>query len=337
MTGRSREQPPAAPRQGATATARRPSAWMARLLARRSPPSRRVVLDQRRVFIAPSSTGLWFLLALSLMFLVALNYQNNMAFAVVFFLFSVFVTSILHTYGNLAGLVLEGMSGDPTYAGERAAFRVQLTRPGRRQRHRLVLGWPGQAPTVVSLTATDQTVAMLFHAAPRRGVLQPGWLLLQSSYPLGLVRAWSWLDLELSTLIYPRPVATAQSPPSWVQTGGDGQTRPEPGSEDFAGFRTYRFGDNPRHVLWRAAAKGLPLYTAEFADTRLPTAMLDWQAASGDTEQRLAQLCYWVLEADRAGRPFGLRLPGQTIEPGSGEAQRDRALKALALYEARMP
>jgi hypothetical protein len=40
-----------------------------------------------------------------------------------------------------------------------------------------------------------------------------------------------------------------------------------------------------------------------------------------------------LLDADAAGLAYGLRLPGQTLEPGSGRGQREHALEMLALFQ----
>ena len=56
-------------------------------------------------------------------------------------------------------------------------------------------------------------------------------------------------------------------------------------------------------------------------------------AATGlaDPEARLARLAAWVLQADRLGLEYGLRLPGRHIAPDSGAAHRRACLEALAL------
>jgi uncharacterized protein (DUF58 family) len=41
-----------------------------------------------------------------------------------------------------------------------------------------------------------------------------------------------------------------------------------------------------------------------------------------------------VLDAERAGRHYGLRLPGEEIPPGHGERHAERCLTALALMDA---
>lgn len=48
---------------------------------------------------------------------------------------------------------------------------------------------------------------LLFHPTERRGWLRPGRLRVESRFPLGLLVAWSWVDLRQQALVYPRPLA----------------------------------------------------------------------------------------------------------------------------------
>jgi uncharacterized protein (DUF58 family) len=302
-----------------------------RWVARRIPPARRVTLDQRRIFIFPSRVGLVFLVMLAVMLLAAINYQNNLAFALVFFLLSLLLVTILHTYGNLAGLTLEGLRGHATFAGEMAEFDIRLSRASRRRHIAIELGWPPQAPAVVSLEREEALTLKLFHHAPKRGWLRPARLRVQTTYPLGLLRAWSWIDLDLAALVYPRPVPGPR-PDSVGEGRPEGEQRLRRGSEDFHGFRDYRPGDNLRHVLWRAYARGQPLQSKQFVELHAQSHWLQWEATAGEREQRLGLLCHWVLELHRRGEAYALELPGVKLPLGSGEAQRERCLRALALF-----
>ncbi|MEX6784375.1 DUF58 domain-containing protein, partial [Pseudomonas aeruginosa] len=106
-----------------------------RWLNRRIPPASSVELNQRRVFILPTRQGGAFGLALLVMLLAAINYQNSLAYGLTFLLLSLGVVTILHTYRNLAGLRLTALGADPVFAGERAGFRVRLESPRRVLRH----------------------------------------------------------------------------------------------------------------------------------------------------------------------------------------------------------
>jgi uncharacterized protein (DUF58 family) len=294
-----------------------------------------VTLNQRRVFIFPDRVGLFFLLVLVVMLLTAINYQNNMAFALTFLLASLFIVAILHTYGNLSGLRLEALRGEATFVGDSAEFELQLRRPPGRGYHAIRLGWPDQPAATVSLLEEESTIVRLFHAAPQRGWLRPGRLSVSTVYPLGLLRAWTWVDLDFAALVYPqplpgpRPTGEFDADPHGLQHL---QPRWQKGSEDFYGFRPYRSGDNLRHVMWRAYAKGQRLQSKQFSELPVASHWLNFDGCEGDREQRLGLLCHWVLELHRRGDAFGLQLPGESLRPGQGEAQRDEALRMLALF-----
>jgi hypothetical protein len=46
----------------------------------------------------------------------------------------------------------------------------------------------------------------------------------------------------------------------------------------------------------------------------------------------LSRLCAWVLQAERLGLDYGLRLGTVAVGPDQGEAHKRRCLEALARY-----
>ena len=76
------------------------------------------------------------------------------------------------------------------------------------------------------------------------------------------------------------------------------------------------------------------LLTKQFSGRADAELWLDWEflPPTMDTENRIAHLTRWVLDADGAGLAYGLRLPGLALSIASGSAQRSDCLRALALY-----
>ena len=107
------------------------------------------------------------------------------------------------------------------------------------------------------------------------------------------------------------------------------------GQEDFSGLRQYHVGDSPRHVAWKAAARDQGLLTKQFSGRAETELWLDWAQLPPQlgVEERLAHLARWVVDAHAAGLSYGLRLPGETVDMAAGDAQRERCLEALALYD----
>lgn len=299
---------------------------------RRIPPARAVTLDQKRIFIFPSRVGWFFGLALALMLMTSINYQNNMGYALTFLLATLFVVGVLHTYANLSGLTIRAVRAQPAFPGQQSEFDLQIERGKRREHYALHLKWPRSSESLVNLVDEDQIPVRLHTAVAERGWFSPGRLLLESTYPLGLLRCWTWVDLDLYALVYPAPLASPELP-GLATDRPDGAAVPVAGSDDFYGFRNYRVGDSPRHLHWKGLAKGQGLLSKQYAAYADRSVWLDWDMFPGlGTEQRLSHICYWALEFDARKEEYGLRLPGTVIEPDLGERHRDHVLEALALY-----
>ncbi|TGD71430.1 DUF58 domain-containing protein [Mangrovimicrobium sediminis] len=305
----------------------------AQWLEQRIPPARSITLNQRRIFILPSRTGVFFAVCLCVMLLAAINFQNNLSYALTFLLATLFVVATLHTYGNLAGLTIHAVHARPAFPGQHTEFELLVERGRRREHVGLSLHWPDSSVVQVSLLGEDR-VRLALHApvGRERGWYKPGRLVVESWYPLGLLRCWSLVDLDLPALVYPQPLASA-APPGVASADHEGSSLPQPGNDDFYGFRDYQQSDSLRQIYWKGLARGRTLQVAQYVTHTERSAWLDWEMFAGlGTEQRLSHLCYWALEMERVGEDYGLRLPGVSIAPGRGELHRDRVLRALALY-----
>ena len=103
-------------------------------------------------------------------------------------------------------------------------------------------------------------------------------------------------------------------------------------------LRSYRAGDAPKLIAWKALAREQPLLTKEFSAMASSELWLDWEdARAADIEARLSVLAHWVLQAEQFGQSYGLRLPGTVIAPARGESHRTRCLEALALFQEPSP
>jgi len=159
-------------------------------------------------------------------------------------------------------------------------------------------------------------------------------VMLETRFPLGLFRAWSYIEPDARCLVYPRP-ERSPLPPYTAAAASGAMRSPTPGNDDFAGLRGYQLSDSPRHVAWKAVARSGDMLTKQFTGEAAAQLWLDWAllGAALGVEQRLSRLAGWALAADRAGTLYGLRLPGVEIAPGRGDAHRGACLQALALFQ----
>jgi len=96
--------------------------------------------------------------------------------------------------------------------------------------------------------------------------------------------------------------------------------------------RDYQRGDSARRIDWKALAKGHGTLVKNYQTPQNESLQLDWNQTQGDTEQRLSQLCAWLLHAEQQQRRYTLHLPHNAPLQGEGEAHKRRCLSALALF-----
>ena len=307
-------------------------ARFSRWLDRRLLPSRQQTLNNRRLFIFPYGAG-WGAIGTSvLLWLLGTNYDNNLILGLAFFLCALFIVAIYHTFFNLAGLTVQFIQSAPAFAGEDAEVELDLSRLAGAKEN-IELNFPGGRSSRVDLIDESSRRVKLFVPAKVRGRYRPGRLVVQSYFPLGLLRCWSWLDLQVEVLVYPKPLAGAPLPLGSGHSA-EGDLRDAQGAEDFHGFKHYEAGMPLRHIAWKQYARGQGLYSKEYVSFREQSLWLDWSALVGGRELRLSQLCYWVLRLAATTQPYGLRLPGVALSPASGLEHKLQVLRALALYES---
>lgn len=298
------------------------------------------LMGQHNIYILPSRPGLAFCATLAVLLLAAINDQLSLGYALTFLLAGAGLASMHSTHGNLRALSLDLKAPQPVFAGEDLQLELRLHNSGRA---RFGIGVHVRGSPDAEIAWTD--VPALGHAllqmrcpAGPRGLRELPALQIVTRFPLGLFRAWSVWRPAARVWIYPRPEQPAPPFPA-QQEDGDSSPLSVAGrlpGQDFEGVRHYRRGDSMRQVLWKKAAlsleQGAPLWVRE---TQAPAARQLWldarAAGPGGAEARLSRLCAWVLAAERAQAPYGLRLAGQKWAPALGPEQRRLCLEQLAL------
>lgn len=272
----------------------------------------------------------------------AASSQNNTAVYMLFFvLAAVFLVSIPHTLVNLAGVKVSLESVQPAFVGQEISLPLEIINDSRATRHGIELAPSGsdkERRRIDYVPAHKAARLTLRFPARRRGEYKVGTLRLTSSYPLGFIRFLKNFSFSQSYIVYPKPAGDPRLPSSFERRH-DGRPLTEFGEgDDFAGMRAYVQGESQRHIDWRAVARGQPLMTKQFTAEAEGVVYLDFSAlGSTDVEAKLSQLALWVIQAERAQRPYGLRLPATEIPPAIGQTHFHQCMRALSLFESAEP
>lgn len=290
-----------------------------------------ITLQHRRIFIVPTRHGMNFILLLVLLLLIAFIYNNNLTYMLSFMLLSILMVTVLLTFRSLAGLVIATGQTKPAFVDESVAINLTITNPSPTDRFNLIFNV--ELPVSCDVAAYSTEALTLYATPKQRGWFQVGTIRVTSRFPLGLFRAWSPIRFDYPILIYPKPAVTHLSfPKSATLQHPQGAAR-KGGGDDFYGLQAYQAGDGIKQVHWKAYAKGQGLLTKQFSNDNAAEIWFDYATTPGqDVEERLSQLCRWVLDAEAAGFNYGLSLPSINYPPTQGAAHYAQCLQALALF-----
>lgn len=299
---------------------------------------------QRNTYILPTPAGLAFCVTLGVLLLASINEQLSLGYALTFALVGAGLASMHTTHANLRGLQMDLKAPDGAHAGDEYTLELRLHNPGRARFGIAVSAQLDAGPTEpawVDVPALGHAVLRLRLPAPRRGLHELPRLVISTRFPLGFFRAWSYWRPASRVWVYPKPEDVLAPFPTQAEAGGGdaAASRAAQGGSDFSGVRSYRRGDSMKQILWRKSAlaldQGLPLWVRETEAPLAQDLWLDWRDTQGrDVEARLSRLTAWVLAAERAGQPYGLRLAGRELAPALGAAHRQACLELLAGHGA---
>ena len=317
-----------------TALRRQVSRWM----QARLPLSDTLLLTQRNVYILPTGAGWMLALTLLVLLLASINFQLNLGYLLTFLLAGSAVAGMHICHGTLRGLTLHLQPPEPQFLGQGAALTVQLANERRSPRRAVALAVHGSGHWAwTDVPAQGNAQVQIAFSPAQRGLHPVPLLTAETRYPLGTFRVWALWRPAAQVLVYPAPEPGAPPlPPGEPRSGGTGSA-PSHGRTEFDGVRAYRRGDPMKLVVWKKAAQAFASGNGTLIarDAQQPHRHELWldhaHTGLGDLETRLSRLTAWVLQADRLGLDYGLRLPGKEIAMGHGAVQRRRCLEALAL------
>jgi len=305
--------------------------WQSRL-----PLMDTITLTQRNVYILPTRPGFMLGATLLILLIGSINYQLNLGYLLTFLLAGAAVVGMHVCHATLRGLTMNLMPPAAQFAGTSATLSVVLSNPRKSVRHGIGLAvldathedhW-----TWTDVPAQGSCTVQVAFQPNRRGLHRIPPLTAETRFPLGTFRVWTVWRPAAQVLVYPAPEAYPPPlPPGEPRAGGANAARSQATGE-FEGVRAYRRGDPLKLVVWKKAAKSDELVSRDTMQSQRYELWLDFaQAGHLDPEARLSRLAAWVLQADKLGQDYGLRLPSLQVKPGSGEAHKRQCLEALAL------
>ena len=315
---------------------------MSRWFAKRAPKSDSATLNLRNVYIFFSREGLLFAVLLAITFIAGINYGNNLVLGLCFYLVSVWLISLHVTFAHISGLKVQLVDVTMAQAGEPVWVTLKVLNMSRQPRRQLTFNFEPSAyvnvknnrkkKTAKATANTDNSINSTQNHLPSsvllsrlqdeqmirlpiktrvRGELELPRLQIKTVYPLGIMRAWSYVYFARTAWVYPKPLAFdwqtqySQANSEDLPLGGQ-YTQ---GQDDFDRLDSYSEGESLARVSWAHVARGQGMLTKHFGDPIGHEQRLDYHDMPAAThEQKLAQLAYGALTLGQLNVPFTMQL-----------------------------
>lgn len=278
-----------------------------------------------------TAAGWGFVLLMAFGFMMAVNYSNNLIFAMTFLLMGIALVGWWQTRSNITQLSFQHWLNTPVFSGQPVDYRLLIENPIERPRFGLSADSDDlYTSNEILIEAGGQAELNISRISTKRGWLSGQRAGISSRFPLGIFKATCATSDLPRTLIY--PAAVGKQDLSQAVLSQQAHRQQESGS--FTSMRRYAPGDPPSRIAWQALARTDEVYIKEFDGAQGQSAIsLNWDAviATG-VEEKLAQLCRWVLDAHAQGSEYSLVLPGLVIDAANDDSHQRKCLKALALY-----
>ncbi|MGP5118648.1 hypothetical protein ACTXJF_01090 [Psychrobacter alimentarius] len=296
----------------------------------RAPKSDSATLNLRNIYIFFSREGLLFAVLLIITFIAGINYGNNLVLGLCFYLVSIWLISFHVTFAHISGLKVVLLEVTMTEAGTPAWVTLQLHSDSRQPRRQLLFSFEqsdkktikstdkksqnnheDQRSVLVTQLQGEQTIRLPVQTN-FRGVLELPRLTIKTVYPLGIMRAWSYVYFARTAWVYPKPQVfdwqTYYSEASLEDLPTGGQYRQ--GQDEFERLDNYREGESLARVSWGHVARGQGMFTKHFSDPVGHEQTLDYMdMPAAHHEQKLSQLAYGAMALGQLSVPFRMRLP----------------------------
>ena len=296
--------------------------------------ARRKLERERRLYIVPTTWGLLFLSTVVVMILTAATYANNLIFLLAFFLFALFVISMLQTHDNLRGVEIEPQAGAEAFAGEPFDLGYTLSRAdGRaasdlrvRPRSKLMRTLEDGRADLAGDGAGARAVVRA--VIDRRGVYALPEVSLETRFPHHMFRAWTVLRPAGEVLIFPPKRGARELPVTGWRGGPAAALNGAVTAEgDFGELVPHRAGDAFSRIAWKHYARTRQLMRATYWGAARPHYRIDGRAG---TEAELEQVSRWIEVARERNASFEVHGLDRELGPGEGDDLARASWRALA-------
>lgn len=296
--------------------------------------------NRRQLYILPTKAGWIFTLLVFLLFLASVKFSHQATFLLTFLLCGFGIISSFHTQKNINQITISLKDAPATFCGSATNFICRLNNPSDTTRHNVWI-LCGNKNYCLNLEPNSTTKQNIHLIAKQRGIFSLPAINITSHYPLGILFGWSRaFKSDVSCIVYPEPKDLLSAPDKTLIQTEDGQAElfssnlQQQSGEQISSLKPYQTGDRLRDIHWPSLAKSNQLVSKEYDTNNELKQVFSWQQVNSlSVEDKLSQLTFWLLQAEKNQNSYQLSIPGYESNHAQGDAHLQQCLEKLALWK----
>lgn len=291
----------------------------------------------KNIRIRPTRLGISLIIACLLLWILAVNYQVNIIYVLVFLLLAMIITGIVAGLSQLKGIVLKIEPEKEYFADKPINLTVRIISSAKYKRW--LWFYTGEediqkADNWQLWAISEHNLTFQWTLPPqKRGYLPSFFLPCVTTAPFGLLRIETLWCYDEMIMVYPNPIQHVFSSKS-VTNDGDPTHIADLNGEDLAFLRPHQNGVSLRQIAWKHYAKNQQLMDKYFNQQQkaVQHKIISYQDYPSHTNKDYLAglLCYRILTALAQGESFILELPHQKLKLDA--LQRTKCLDALGKW-----
>lgn len=271
------------------------------------------VLLQKDVLVFIYKQGFLYLVLIVITFIAGINYANNLILGFCFLISAILCISFYLTFKQLHGLEIELVAPEVGQVSQPLILKVLFKQSVQTVRY-LRLDWQGQEHFLY-LDQTQQSLELAV-LPEQRGRYELGVLKIYATYPLGLVRAWTYLYPKQKVWIAPKAY-------DWQKEHKSQPTSAQDSLDEFKELRTFQHGDSYQNVAWKQVARGQGFFIKMFEAqaNHQHVEIVYQQIPALGHEEKLSFMMGLIEQCEQLGDDYAVILPHARLESGQGQIQ----------------
>ncbi len=257
-------------------------------------------------------------------FLEAYMHNFNLVYITLFFVFAIaYVAGPLGLY-NIGELEAKFAPRGRLFANTKGELYFAITNNSKTPAWAISLHVNTLSSEVGRIEGKETKEAPITIILPKRGEAKEDECYLQSFFPLSTVRFVLPIEGGYDTLVYPQPQGIPLRSFLQKQAMHFGEEK------DFDGLAPYSGAEPLSRIHWPSVAKGETSVKTFAHEQTTQELAFNFMDAGTNDEERLSQLCLWVLECEKSHQPFTIEMPNRFIQ--SKKESIDAILEYFARY-----